>query len=400
MSSVQKWVLIPLLVLLMCLATFAAGFGVGHYLLPSGQVAAEQTAAEHEEQFAVFWEAWRVVEEEFYTDQPLDYQALTYGAARGMVQSLGDPHTTFLTPDQADMFSQDLEGSFGGVGVTISPTDDGYVQVVKLIAGGPAEKTILQPGDVILAVNGTSIHGMDQNEAIALIRGEIGTEVKLLVRHNDEQVELTITRAQITIPTTERDLLDGNIAYLSLAEFNARATALVQADLQELLKSKPIGLILDLRGNPGGYLHIVEQIGDEFLGEGPFVIERSSTGDESRRSTTSRGSAEEISLVVLVDGGSASASEILAGAVQDRRRGAVIGEQTYGKGSVQVTERLSDGSAVTVTIRKWFTPSDRAIDGQGLTPDIIVEFSQEDVQAGRDPQLERAVSYLLETRDQ
>jgi len=357
-------------------------------------------ASEQRQQFSAFWEAWRIIEDEYYTEQPLDYQAMTYGAARGMVASLGDPHTAFLTPEEADMFSQDLTGTFGGIGVTITPTDDGFVQVVKLIPGGPAEKTVLQPGDVVLAVDGTSIHGMSQNEAIALIRGEVGTQVTLRVRHEGQEMDLTLTRAIIAIPVTERKMLDNNIAYLYVGEFNARAADLVKTDLTDLLKHEPRGLILDLRGDPGGYLHIVEQVADEFLPEGVLVIERSSTGAESRRNTTASGLAESIPLVVLVDGGSASASEILAGAVQDRGRGVLIGEQTYGKGSVQVTERLSDRSAVAVTIRRWFTPADRAIDGKGLTPDIVVEYTEEDAKAGRDPQLDRAIKYLMENTAQ
>lgn len=400
MSSCGRFVLLSVLLCLVLAVVFVAGFGLGRYVFPSIDTQVGQIAAEQQQQFSIFWQAWQIIEDQFYAEQPLDYKAMTYGAARGMVQSLGDPHTAFLTPEEADMFSQDLTGSFGGIGVTISPTDDGYVEVVKLIPAGPAEKTVLQPGDVILAVDGKSIQGMTQNEAITLIRGEVGTQVTLRVRHESQEIDLTLTRAVIAIPTTERRMLDNNIAYLYLGEFNARAADLVNSDLKELLKSEPRGLILDLRGDPGGYLHIVEQIADEFLPEGLLVIERSSSGEESRRSTTSRGIAENIPLVVLVDGGSASASEILAGAVQDRGRAILIGEQTYGKGSVQVTERLSDGSAVAVTIRRWYTPADRAIDGKGLTPDLVVPLAEEDMEAGRDPQLDRAITYLLENTPQ
>lgn len=392
--------LVSLLLCFVLSVVFVAGFGLGRYVFPSIGTQAAQIASEQQQQFSIFWQAWQIIEDEFYAEQPLDYKAMTYGAARGMVESLGDPHTAFLTPEEADMFSQDLTGSFGGIGVTISPTDDGYVEVVKLIPGGPAENTVLQSGDVILAVDGVSIKNMTQNEAITLIRGEVGTQVTLRVKHEGQEMDIALTRAIIAIPITERKMLDDNIAYLYLGEFNARAADLVNSDLTELLKSEPRGLILDLRGDPGGYLHIVEQIADEFLPEGLLVIERSASGEESRRNTTSRGVAENIPLVVLVDGGSASASEILAGAVQDRGRGVLIGEQTYGKGSVQVTERLSDSSAVAVTIRRWFTPADRAIDGKGLTPDVVVPLTEEDIKAGRDPQLDRAVTYLLENAAQ
>jgi carboxyl-terminal processing protease len=390
---------VALLALLVAATVFVAGFGVGRYVMPSREQLAEGVAAKYEQQFRVFWEAWRIVEDEFYSEKGLDYQAMIYGAVRGMVASLGDPHTAFLTPAQVDMFSQDLEGSFGGIGVTISSTEDGYLEVVRLIPGGPAEKSTIKPGDTILEVDGTSIKGMDTTQAVSLIRGPEGTTVRLLVRHvtSGASDEIVLTRAIIQIPTTESRMLDNDIAYLSLSEFNDRAAGLVHQDLETLLQSKPRGLILDLRGNPGGYLHIVEQIASEFIPQGIVLIERSSDGQETRHEASGHGIATEIPLVVLVDGGSASASEILAGAIQDDKRGVLIGERTYGKGSVQITEHLSDGSGLAVTIRRWYTPADRAIDGIGLTPDIEVAMTQEDLEAQRDPQLERATSYLLET---
>jgi carboxyl-terminal processing protease len=399
MSTWRKWVLTTLIAILAAATVFAAGFGIGRYVMPSGEHLAEGVAAEHEEQFRVFWEAWRLVEDRFYSQEGLDYQEMTYGAVRGMVASLGDPHTAFLTPAQADMFSQDLQGSFGGIGVTIGTTDDGYLQVVSLIAGGPAEKSTLKPGDAILEVDGASVKGMDMMQAISLIRGPAGTTVSLLVRHvkDGASEEIALTRAIIQTPTIESRMLDSGIAYLRLWEFNDRAADLTHERLESLLQTQPRGLILDLRGNPGGYLHIVEKIANEFIADGLIVLERSSDGQETRHEASGRGIATEIPLVVLVNGDSASASEILAGAVQDYKRGILIGQRTYGKGSVQVTERLSDRSALAVTIRRWYTPADRAIDGTGLTPDIEVEITQADYEAQRDPQLDRAESYLLET---
>lgn len=399
MSTMRKWALTTLLALLVAVTLFVAGFGIGRYVMPSREHLVEGVAAEHEERFRVFWEAWRIIEDKFYSENGLDYQAMTYGAVRGMVASLGDPHTAFLTPAQADMFSQDLEGSFGGIGVTISTTEDGYLQVVRLIPGGPAEKSGLKPGDAIIEVDGTSIKGMEMTQAITLIRGREGTTVTLLVRQAEggASEEIVLTRARIQIPTVESSVLEDGVAYLRLWEFNDRAASLVHDNLESLLRSKPRGLILDLRGNPGGYLHIAEQIADEFIAEGLLLIERSSDGQETRHQATGKGVATDVPLVVLVDKGSASASEILAGAIQDQNRGALIGERTYGKGSVQVTERLSDRSGLAVTIRRWYTPADRAIDGTGLTPDIEVAVTQEDLEAQRDPQLERAIAYLLES---
>lgn len=396
MNNWQKWAVAALLSVLLITTAFAAGFGVGRYVAPPYVPAVEKTAAKQPEQLRIFWEAWRIIENKFYSEQPLDFKSMTYGAIRGMVASLGDPHTVFLTAEQANVFHEDLEGEFGGIGVTVNMTEDGYLQVVKLIPGAPAEQSNLKPGDLILEVDGKSIQGLDLAQAISLIRGPKGTRVQLLVKHPEgDTEEITITRAIVEIPTVESRMLDHDIAYLRLWEFNARATALVRESLKELLAKNPKGLVLDLRGNPGGYLHIVVQIASEFIPEGVVVIERSSAGQEVSHSASGLGVATQIPLAVLVDGSSASAAEILAGAIQDHKRGVLIGERTFGKGSVQITERLSDQSALQVTIRRWYTPANRAIEGQGLVPDIEVEFTAEDLQAQRDPQLERAVAYLL-----
>lgn len=397
MNNWQKWAVAALVITLLTTTAFAAGFGVGRYVVPPYVPDEVQgTATSQQEQFRIFWEAWRIIESKFYSEKPLDFKSMTYGAIRGMVASLGDSHTVFLTAEQANVFHEDLEGEFGGIGVTVNMTEDGYLQVVKLIPGAPAEQTNLKVGDIILEVDGKSIQGLDMAQAISLIRGPKGTRVRLLVKHpGGDTEEISITRAIVEIPTVESRMLDHDIAYLRLWEFNARATALVRESLKELLAKNPAGLVLDLRGNPGGYLHIVVQIASEFIPEGLVVIERSSKGQETKHSVSGLGIATQIPLAVLVDEGSASAAEILAGAIQDHKRGVLIGERTFGKGSVQITERLSDQSALQVTIRRWYTPADRAIEGQGLVPDIEVEFTAEDLQAQRDPQLEQAVAYLL-----
>ncbi|MBC7233481.1 MAG: S41 family peptidase [Chloroflexi bacterium] len=396
MNNWQKWAIAALLIVLLTTTAFAAGFGVGRYVVPPYLYPTQRTAEKQQEQLRIFWEAWQIIEDKFYSEEPLDFKSMAYGAIRGMVSSLGDPHTVFLTAEQANVFHEDLEGEFGGIGVTVNMTEEGYLQVVKLIPGAPAEKTSLKPGDIILEVDGKSIQGLDMAQAISLIRGPKGTQVRLLIKHPEgETEEITITRAIVEIPTVESRMLDHNIAYLRLWEFNARATALVRESLKELLGKNPSGLVLDLRGNPGGYLHIVVQIASEFIPEGTVLIERNSNGQETRHSVSGLGIATQIPLAVLVDKGSASAAEILAGAIQDHKRGVLIGERTFGKGSVQITERLSDQSALQVTIQRWYTPANRAIEGQGLTPDIEVGITAEDWQAQRDPQLERAIAYLL-----
>jgi carboxyl-terminal processing protease len=396
MDSWQKWLFSCLVVLLIATTAFVAGFGVGHYVVPPPEAVIAALADRHRAEFGVFWEAWRIVEDNFYTEDPLDAKTMTYGAIRGMVASLGDRHTTFLEPAQADMFRQDLQGQFTGIGATVGTTDEGYVRIVRPLVGSPAERAGLRPGDIILEVDGVAIEGMDLVQAIMLIRGPRDTNVELLVQQVDGGTRrVVIERALIEVPTTEIRILDGGIAYLALWECNARAPREVRDGLSALLESDPSALILDLRGNPGGYLHVAKEVASEFIDRGVLLIERGSDGGETRHDARSGGLATEIPLVVLVDRGSASAAEIIAGAIQDHQRGVLLGERTFGKGSVQTTERLSDGSALQITIRRWYTPDDRQIQGQGLLPDIEVEMTEEDLVAQRDPQLQRAVSLLL-----
>jgi len=373
-----------------------AGFGIGRHVLPYSAEPSSAGDDDVQEQFQVFWQAWSLVADRFYTEEPLDTQEMVYGAIRGMVDSLGDRHTMFLTPDQADLFREDLEGEFGGIGVTVAMMQEGWLRIVKPIPDSPGEHAGLRTGDVILEVDGTWIRGMDLAQAISLIRGREGTEVRLKVRSpNGQESELVIVRAQIEVPTTESRMLDQGIGYLAVYDCNGLAPSGLRAELDDLLRNDPVGLVLDLRGNPGGYLHVAKEIANEFIDEGLLLIERDSSGRETLHRASPGGRATDVPLVVLVDAGSASAAEIIAGAIQDNDRGILVGAPTFGKGSVQVTERLSDGSALQVTIRRWYTPSDRLIEGQGLTPDLEVDMSEEDILAGRDPQLERAVTYLL-----
>lgn len=396
MSSCQKLISAFLVVCIVAATAFAVGFGIGHYVLPYPIWPSSANDDELQEQFGIFWQAWDLVQDRFYTEEPLNTQQLTYGAVRGMVESLGDRHTVFLTPDQADLFRDDLEGEFGGIGVTVAMTEEGWLRVVKPIPDSPGERAGLRTGDVILEVDGVRTQGLDLVQAISLIRGPEGTEVRLIVRSPDgSEWEAAIVRAQIEVPTTESRMLDQGIAYLAVYDCNALAPRGVREGLEDLLKSNPLGLILDLRGNPGGYLQVAKEVADEFIDEGLLLIERDSSGRETLHRASRGGRATAIPLAVLVDAGSASAAEIIAGAIQDNGRGVLVGTTTFGKGSVQVTERLSDGSALQVTIRRWYTPSDRLIEGQGLVPELEVNISEDDILAGRDPQLDRAVTYLL-----
>jgi carboxyl-terminal processing protease len=345
----------------------------------------------------IFWEAWHILEGEFYGDLPPESD-LPYAAIRGVIAATGDQYTAFLDPVQAQILQTDLSGSFEGIGATVRLRPDGKLEIVQPLAGWPAMKAGLRPKDAILEVDDVKIQGMSLYEAISLIRGPAGTSVRLLVEREEvaEPFEVEIERAHIELPMVESRMLDQDIAYIRLTEFGETATEELKSALRDLLDQNPQGLIFDLRGNRGGYLSTSIEVTSQFVTKGPIVIERFKDGREDVHEAIPGGLAPDIPLVLLVNGASASASEITAGAIQDTGRGILIGTTTLGKGSVQVAHRLSDDSQLRVTIARWFTPKGRAIHGEGLEPDIEVTVDQEDMTADQDPQLERAISYLLE----
>jgi len=377
-------------------ASYLAGFGTSMVLFPTQPPV---TLTEREEQFAVFWEAWDIVEREFYRREQLDREEMVYGAIRGVLESLDDPYTAFVDPTRAAILSEDMRGSFEGIGAVVT-MEDGQLLIVEPLKGKPAEKAGLKRGDVILKVDDTEIKDMSLIEAIALIRGPRGTVVRLTIQREgvDEPFIVELVRERIEIPVIEADLLDEGIAYVRLYALNRQASQSLRAVLEGLLAQDPVGLILDLRSNPGGFLHIAVEVSSQFIDEGLILVERGKGGAERRHWALKGGLATDIPLVVLVNGATASASEIVAGAIQDHGRGVLIGERTFGKGLVQNVHDLSDGSSLRVTVSRWLTPEGRWIEDQGLIPDIEVELTEEDLEGDRDPQLERAIEYLLKGR--
>lgn len=339
-----------------------------------------------------------LLEREYIDPESIDPVEMTYGAAAGLVSSLGDPNTMFVEPVQAAIIEEDMQGSFEGIGATVDLVD-GVLTIVQPLPNSPAVRAGIQAGDQVLAVDGVSIEGMELLDAITLIRGPKGTVVGLLIERNgiDEPFTVEVTRDQIEVAIVESRMLDENIAYVALAEFNAVALQQMQKALRELSREDPTGLILDLRNNPGGYLNMAIEIASEFLPRGTLVVTEQQRDQEPNAYTVRRnGQATDIPLAVLVNGGSASASEIVAGAIQYHGRGVLIGVTTYGKGSVQSTHTLRDGSSLRVTIAKWVLPGGRILEGDGIEPDVVVDIMPEQAAAGEDPQLDRAVQYLLE----
>ncbi len=427
LRNVIKVVIVGTIVLIFSATAFLAGFGsacllAGRGVLPvwsaaaptavpaspdggeaGGEVMPTPTlvpiptpAGENEETFQLFWEVWDLVQRNFYGELP-DMQQVTYAAIHGMLSTLEDEYTAFIEPTVAAILDEDATGEFEGIGAFVDMDEMGKLEIVDTFEGGPAEEAGLLAGDHVLEADGTCIVGITLYEAISLIRGPAGSEVTLLIEREDvpEPFEVTVTRARLDIPITTVEMRDDGIGYIRLHEFSATASERLQEGLEELLAQEPRGIILDLRQNPGGWLEQAVRVGDLFLDDGVIAIERFSDGSEEAFEAHPGDVGEDIPLVVLVNGGSASASEIVAGALQDQERAILIGESTFGKGSVQRPITLSDGSELRVTIALWFTPNGQVIHGQGLSPDIEVPWPEEDIEPDADPQLERAVEYFL-----
>jgi carboxyl-terminal processing protease len=362
---------------------------------PTPEEPAPTPATGNQEKLELFWEAWQIIQNEFYGDLPNQDQ-LTYGAIRGAVNTLGDPYTAFADPQAAAIMREDQSGSFEGIGALVT-MEDGVLSIVSVYEGRPAQKAGLRGGDVIAQVDDTVIENMSIYEAISLIRGPAGTSVRLkILREGEAPFDIEVVRAKIDIQLVESKMLDDGIGYARLTQFDNTATAKLANAIEGLLAQDPKGLILDLRSNPGGLLNESVNTAGLFLPRDTEVlIERFKDGSENPYAASEQPIAPSIPLVVLVDVGSASASEIVAGALQDYGRAVLIGDKTFGKGSVQLLHELSDGSELRVTVARWFTPKGRAIHGEGLEPDIAVTITQDDIDAGRDPQLDRAVEYLL-----
>jgi carboxyl-terminal processing protease len=339
---------------------------------------------------------WTILEQEYVDEAALDTDQLYYGAAHGLVGAVGDPHTIYIEPVPAAIISEDLEGVFQGIGATVSMVN-GELVIVRPLSGSPAERAGLLAGDVILKANDEELTGKTVDEAISIIRGPEGSTVRLLVRRQgvDGPFEISIIRARVEAPVVEGRMLEGGIAYLALAEYNALAAERLHQALEELLAQAPSGLVLDLRGNPGGYLHIAVAVSSEFLAEGDLILTEHERGKDPVEYRAERdGSARELPLVVLVDGGSASAAEITAGALRCNKRAMLVGQTTYGKGSMQSTHDFEDGSSLRVTIARWYLPDGTNLDEYGLVPDIEAVTSEEQIAEGIDAPLQRAVAYL------
>ncbi|MBN1667631.1 MAG: S41 family peptidase [Anaerolineales bacterium] len=371
--------------------------------------------------FEPFWEAWDIVHQ-LYVDQPIDDDALLQGAIEGMLEALGDQHTSYMDPSDFEQANMRIDGDYEGIGAWVDTSGD-YLTIISPMPGSPAEAAGLEPGDEIIAIDGEDMTGIDPNLVIRRVLGPADSKVILTIQRAGvrQPFDVEVTRDRIVIPSIDYRMLDSGVAYIQLFDFAEETGPDLQAALEELLADNPAGLILDLRNNPGGLLSTAVEVTSQFIPEGEVVLYQES-GDGSREVYTSirGGLALDIPMVILVNEGSASASEIVAGALQDYGRATLLGTTTFGKGSVQRWIPLSNEGAVRVTISRWLTPNERQIQGQGLTPDIslavvsqaaidegfdvsfydlpedqIIILSAEQIEAEEDPQLDRAVEILL-----
>lgn len=347
--------------------------------------------------FSLFWETWDELQKKYVDKEKLNTQEMIYGAISGMVKSLDDPYTVFLKPEDTKRFIEDVKGTFEGVGMEID-IRDGQLQVIAPLEGTPAQKAGLRPGDKIIKVDDKPTIDMSLDEAVNLIRGPKGTEVTLTVYRDEwrEAKDIKIVREVIEVPSLKLELREDKIAYLRLYHFSEKAAYDFREAAIKILESDAQKIVLDLRDNPGGYLEVAQDIAGWFLEKGEVVtIEDFGSGSE-QKNYLAQGNAKLASypIVVLINKGSASGSEILAGSLRDNREVKLIGETSFGKGSVQELSQLKKGSSLKVTIAKWLTPKGEFITNKGLEPDIKVELTMEDYDAGRDPQLDKAIEII------
>jgi len=363
-----------------------------------GQAMPKDLSSEQIE-FRRFWDLWRLLKQKYYR-QPLTDEALFYGAMQGLAKGANDPYTTYFPPTEAKDFESSLQGEFEGIGSEIGIKDE-QLQIIAPLPGTPAEKAGLMAGDAVLKIDGKDTTNMSVEEAVKLIRGTHGTKVVLSIYHVTQKkgpFDVSIQRDIIQIKSVKWRMAPGSkrIAIIEISSFGQDTTQAFRDAVRDVLKKDPQGLILDLRNNPGGYLDGAVAIASEWVGKEVVVKERRQGKiiEEMKGEMSAR--LDQLPTIVLVNEGSASASEIVAGALQDLGRARLVGAKTFGKGSVQEYEPLPDGSAVKITVAEWLTPHDRTIQSVGLEPDVSIPRTAEDYEAKRDPQLNRALELLTD----
>jgi len=402
-------------VILLSLAILAAAFGGGMMLAQKNEfikqasikeavyagqvynkyVTAPANKLTQDIDFNLFWNVWDTLKKEYVDKDKLDDKKMFYGALKGLVDSAGDPYTVFMEPKIAKEFSDDLAGTFEGIGAEIGKRDN-IITIVAPLADMPAEKAGLQAGDQIYAINGESTAGLSTDEAVNKIRGPKGTEVTLTIfrKSFDKTKDFKITRETIIVKSVKTKMGDDKIFIITISNFNDDTSELFKKAAAEALEKNPKGIILDLRNNPGGYLETAIDVASEWISEGIIVTEQFSPEKKNEYSHRGLARLKDFPTVVLVNQGSASASEIVSGALKDDGKATIVGMKTFGKGSVQTLEDMADGSSIKITVAKWLTPKGYNINHEGITPDVEIDLTLEDYDKNLDPQMDKAAEIL------
>lgn len=378
---------------------FALGFKAGE-MFPKTITVAEVSGISSGQpsavNFGIFWQAWDAINKNYLKASKINAQDKVYGAISGLVGSLKDPYSVFLSPKDNDKFQEDVQGNFGGIGAEIGIKKNQLV-VIAPLKDTPASRAGLKAEDMILSINSTSTDGMTTDEAVKLIRGPKNTDVTLSILREEweKPKDFKITRETITVPTLDFTMKEENIAYVQLYTFNANADYLFYNAVSKAISGGAKGMILDLRNNPGGYLEVAVDLGGWFFHKNTLIVkEESRNGDAEELRAGGNAALADLPVVVLINGGSASASEILAGALRDNRGIKLIGEKSFGKGTVQQLIPLPDDSTIKLTIAHWVLPSGKILENGGLIPDIEVKITDDDIKDKKDPQLDKAVEII------
>ncbi len=345
--------------------------------------------------FNLFWNVWDLLKNNYVDKNKLDDKKMFYGALKGLAESTGDPYTVFMEPKLAQEFSNDLAGTFEGIGAEIGKKGD-IITIIAPLADMPAEKAGLKSGDKIYAIDGQTTAGLAVDEAVSKIRGPKGTAVTLTIFRDgfEKPQDFKITRQIILVKSVKTKLRDDGIFVITITNFNNDTSGLFKQAAQEAVEKNPKGIILDLRNNPGGYLETAIDVASEWIDQGVIVTEQFNTEKKNEYLNRGRARLKDFPTVVLVNQGSASASEIVSGALKDDGKATIVGMKTFGKGSVQTLEELKDGSSVKITVAKWLTPKGYNINEQGIEPDVKVDLTADDYNKSKDPQMDKAVELL------
>ncbi len=398
-SSKIRYISVNILVAIIIFASgIYLGFNKQVEISEAVGVSSEETATAKESEFAAFWKVWNTIDEKYPDADKITDQERVYGAISGLLDSLNDPYSVFFPPEEAKSFEEDIAGNFIGVGMEVGKKDK-VLTVIAPLKDTPAYRAGIKSGDRIIKIDEVETAGLSVEKAVKLIRGEKGTTVTLsIVRDGEkEPKEIKIVRDIIIMPTIEAEIRSDGIFVIRLYSFSANSTGFFKNAINKFAESGGDKLLLDLRGNPGGYLDAAVNIASWFLPGGKPVVIEDSGPEEKQKIFRSKGHnlfGDDLKFVILINEGSASASEILAGAMQDYKRAVLVGTQSFGKGSVQEVVRMSGGTLLKITIAKWLTPNGVSISDKGLTPDYLVEITKDDVGNKKDPQMDKAIELL------